>query len=430
MRRIPLGLWPALGLTALLSASWFAALLYRSMAILPEDNPFSEVWYSYTPEGSGKILLYASLGLILACAFPARGPTLQSVRGELSAQLGKWTGIWVLCSAMTIALLVIAKGNNLLAAEAYLAFQGPQALASLSNVAAPVGILASGLVAAKLRLTGTLLFAGISVCLFAYGTRLLAVAPFIFLAGILLAGKRIRWPFWVLAGLVSYTTLPIALRSRGLDRHGLIPYAEYLRSHFGPGNFSEAISLLGNIGFTAPIAQHTAYFTDKIPPAAFYASLNPAPVGDTDWAIWGQTLRAHFYIPYSMVGEFANAGMPTLVLAMLVWGLICRLCINVVMRNSSSVGRLALVAVIGLVAISSLYILQYNTRSVSRIMTIVIGIALLTFIHNQIKRVDNAQIVSIDAGEKWNAISSTGSPQHTHGNAEGLGVGDLKRWQR
>jgi len=428
-RRIPLGVMPAIGLAVVLLATWIAALWYHSSVILPEDNPFTEVWYAYSPEGSARIFAFAALGLALACAFPTRGPRLQGLGGTLSSELAAHTGIWVLCALVSGALLVLAKGSNLLEAEEYLKFQGPQALASLSNIAAPVGIIASGLVAARYRVLGTVLFTGISLCLFAYGTRLLAVAPFIFLAGMLFAGRRVRWPLWLLAGLLSYLSLPVALRSRELERHGLIPYAEYLRSHIGPNNFSEVLELVGNFGFTAPIAQFTANFAEKIPPAAFYASINPAPGGAAGWDMWGASMRAHFYIPYSMIGEFANAGMPALVVAMFTWALVCRLCINITMRNSSPLGRLALVAVMGLIAISSLYLLQYNTRSVSRVMTIVIGTTVVAFLHNLRRRAD-AQTVSADAREEWPAVSSTGSPQYAQGNAPGLGISDLERWER
>lgn len=426
VRRLPFGLFPAVGLAVVLLASWIAALAYHTLAVLPEDNPFTEVWYAYSPEGSARIFSFALLGLSLACAFPTRGPQLQGVGRTLRSHLAARTGIWVLCALISLALLVIAKGSNLFEAEEYLQFQGPQALASLSNIAAPVGILASGLAAARLRVLGTLLFAGISVCLFAYGTRLLAVAPFIFLAGIVFAGRRVRWPLWVVAGLLSYLSLPVALRSRELERHGLFPYAEYLQSHTGPNNLSDILELAGNFGFTAPIAQYTATFAEKIPPAAFYASLNPAFGDASGWDIWGPTMRAHFYIPYSMIGEFANAGMPALVIATFVWGLICRLCINITMRNTSPLGHLALVAVIGLIAISSLYLLQYNTRSVSRVMTIVIGIALVAYIHTLLKRRTDAQTVSVDAGQEWPAVPSKGRPQHAQGNAQRLGTSDLE----
>ena len=427
LRRVPLGILPALGLSAVLVASWIAALTYHTYARLPEETPFTEVWYAFTPDGSARIFLFALLGLALSCAFPTRGPGLHSVGGALSSQLAARSGTWVLCTLASLALLVVAKGANLLEAEEYLKFQGPQALASLSNIAAPVGIIASGLVAARLKVLGTLLFAAITLCLFAYGTRLLAVAPFIFLVGIVIAGRRVRWPLWALAALLSYLSLPVALRSRELERHGLIPYAEYLKDHLGPDNSSAVLELVGNFGFTAPIAQYTASFAEKIPPAAFHASLNPALGDSSGWEAWGPVMRAHFYIPYSMIGEFANAGMPALVIAMFAWGIICRLCINVTMLNSTPLGRLTLVGVIGLVAISGLYLLQYNTRSVSRVMTIVIGIAIVAFIHNLLRRRNRAPIVSIDAREEWSTVSPKGSLQHSQGNAQGFGISDFER---
>ena len=397
-RRLSLGVYPALALSVLLLLSWLVAVFYASTAVPLEEDPFTGVWLEFTPEGSAQILTVAVLGLLMSAILPTWGSGRTYLKASVGAQLRSRTGLWFMCASGALIMLVLAKGGYLWEADAYLKFQGPQALASLSNLAAPVGILSAGLLCSQRPIAGCVLGLLIVACLFGYGTRLLALAPLIFLLGLALAGRRVPWLAWVAAGVLAYLLLPVALQARNLGEHGILPYFTYFVGRAGEDTLPDAMDLAANFGFTAAIAEYTAVAVPKIPVAGFHASLNPGWSGAAGWDQWGPELRAHLYIPYSMIGEFANAGMWALFIAMLVWGLLCRLCINVTLTNSTPLGRLLLVAVLGLIAISGLYILQYNTRSVSRIMTIMVALTVLALIHGHLtSRRNVAEIVRIDA---------------------------------
>lgn len=425
--RLSLGVLPAIFLSVLLAFSWLAATVYSEVAELPMNDPFTTVWASFTVSGSLSIIITAIAGLLLSCAFPRKGGRASGVDiPGLSSRRRTWTFV----ALAAILLLVISKGSYLFQADNYLQFVLPQAMASLSNIAAPIGVLAAGIVCARQRVLGWILMAVLLACLFAYGTRLLAMAPLIFLLGQLLGGKRVSWRAWICGGLAAYWLLPVPLQTRSLPYHGLFPYADYMLSTKASSESGNvAVQLLGNIGFTAPIAEYTSSTVGQIPVAAMVASLNPLPENFTDWDVWAPQLRAHLFIPFSMIGEFSNFSLHALFIAMFLWGLVVRLSVNEALKNTSTLGRLVLISSVGLASISALYVTQYNTRSVSRIVSILVVLSLVSAIHRSLNRGTNAKIVSFNAGPERRFLYHASRAEYAPGPAAGRRVSSLGRWK-
>lgn len=411
-RKASIAVYPALGFSVLLILSWLAAVFYASLATLPSNNPFSTVWSYFTPAGSGLLLAVAIAGLLSSCLFPWRGPQLTGSSRQAAQAAGEQPIIWAVVATAGLGLLIAVKGDYLFYSTTYLHFVVPQSVVSIANLSAPVAVLAAGVMSTKFRVFGFLVFAALLLTLFAYGTRLEAATPAIFIVGRWLAGRKIGVRGWVTCAVSAFALLPIPLFSRSQATHGLFPYWNALVSHLDLAYRGGYLQLLGNIGFTAPIAEFTSRAAARIPQDAYWASLNPALGNSADWDFWAPYLRANYFIPFSSLGEFAQAGLPWLFLACLVWGLLTRAVISIIARDHSTFGGVAMIAAFGLISISALYCAQYNTRSVARIMWILVAMTLIVAARTLIERTLRAPIIGPHAGQERNAIHPTRGSKH------------------
>jgi len=398
--RFSIAVIPAIGLCLFLMLSWVAAAVYSSLADLAFNDPFSTVWAYFTPSGSGTLIAVSCLGLIASALFPSKGPHLEGSLRALSRQISSQSSMWLVLAVSGLVSLALAKGPYLFYASSYLQFVAPQAFVSIANLAAPVAVLAAGVASSKFRTFGVVIFAILMMVLFAYSTRLEAAAPAIFIAGRWLAGMKIGKRGLLFASVSAVVLLPVPLFTRGLREHGMLPYwtgvTENLPRVFDGGY----LELLGNIGFTAPIAEYTWRAAAPIPAAAYWASIDPGLGGSSDFSIWASYLRAHFFIPYSLIGEFAQTGLLGLFLAMLALGLIWRFSISIIANSQSGFGRISLVVALGLICISALYCTQYNTRSVARILWLLIGLTAVVGVTSLIDRAHHSKSLSNNARQK------------------------------
>ncbi|TFB77213.1 hypothetical protein E3O21_10005 [Cryobacterium flavum] len=398
---------PSFALAGFVMLSWLAALIYRGVADFSVANPFSVIWEPYDFMQSLPILFAAVSGLLCASVFPSRGPTVADLTSAFSGQFVAQWRTWFLVSVAIAAMLVFAKGEYLFEADSYLQFDRGGTIASVANILTPVSLVAAGLVAARKRILGIAITASLMVIIFGYGSRMLAVAPLLHLLGTHLAGAHVRVRVWISALAASIILLPIPLFSRTLPVHGLIAYWEGLWSNLSTIYLVTLPASLGNIGFTAPLAAHVSK-SAPIPIEAFFASLDPRLSDGTSWDEWAPILRVHTYIPYSMMGEWANLGLPALFIAMLGWGLVSRACITLTALDRSALGRASMIAVVGLCALSALYSTQYNTRSVNRLITIMILITIMAFVRAAVAR----QFRYSTAGKVSNLRSSVSQLEH------------------
>jgi hypothetical protein len=337
------------------------------------------------------IAISAVSGVALSMGFPTRGPKLD-LHSIAAGSLAGSRQLPSLAALGTPVLLTAVKGQYLLNAPAYLQFQASTSLVSVANLVAPIGLLSAGLVAVHQKALGWFSFAAISICLFGYSTRLFAVAPLLFLLGNWLGGWRIPKPKLLLASLAAILLLPVPLFTRGLTQHGLIPYgSELLRDPLAPYGGDPMLQSIGNVGLSLPLAQFVADRVPNIPTEAYMASLDPWLAQHGAWQLWGPLLRIHLYVPFSMLGEWANQGLLFVFLAFFVWGLVVRLSISLIAQFAgSSIVNLVFLLAFALANLSVLYCLQYNTRSVSRILWILLflGVAtgLLGLVHSLLGR--------------------------------------------
>lgn len=370
---------PLIALAGLLVVSLVGAELYLDSGIVMGDNPFRPVWVSYD-RGEAYVLVGAALvGLLLAGVIPLRNPVPMGWLTEKAATaFSKGSGIWFWIALGGVALGIIAKGPYLFVAPEYLTFAAPTPLVSLSSLIAPVVLIAAGIVSARQPWLGTVLGAMMAMILFAGATRLFAGSVVLFLVGRLLAGARVPVWMWAAGGVSAAVALPIPLHLRNLSLHGLIPYSAATAEYLTSPDYGTIVvaSIAENVGFTVPLLVHVAN-QDNITWDHIMIMINPMPGTVAGWDRIVASMRVHYYIPYSMLGEFASFGPLVLVAAVFVWGSLMRLAIQLVADPDSNLSLLFIAGQLGLALISVLYVTQYNTRNVNRVLTMMLGAALL-----------------------------------------------------
>lgn len=369
---------PLIGLAVLLLVSWLGADYYVANAVQTTPNPFLRVWVAYSPESTRPLVLAALLGLAGAAAIPLRdGLPLGDLRAKGAASIGWLFPLWVFVAVAGILLSVAASGEYLLEAPVYLASVGPSWLVSLAVTLQPLSILASGVISNRWRLVSILFGILWLLILFSGATRFFAGVIILMLIGRVLGGGRVPVLGWLIGVAFTVLALPVPLFSRGLPAHGLIPYSQALLPELSGGNYLGHVFVTAaeNIGFTAPLL----VFTSRQPGISvsdMAISLNPGPGALVGWGQITDSMRVHEFIPYSSLGEFASFGLPALVVWCFAWGLLIRLCVSSVVRNSSPLMVLFLAAELGLGLISMVLMTQYNTRAVSRVVGMMIAIAI------------------------------------------------------
>ncbi|MBO3131339.1 hypothetical protein GZ176_03370 [Dermatophilus congolensis] len=372
---------PLAALAALLTLSLAGAEIYLNSGLVIPDTPFRPVWASYDRATAITLVTAALIGLLGAATIPLKHPIPLTWRTTTHTPTTRSTALWLTIAASGVTLGLIAKGQYLLWAPAYLTFEAPPPIISLASVIAPVALIAAGIVSTRHPWTGALLAIAMATILFSGATRLFAGSAVLFLIGRLLGGIRVHVWAWFLGGTSAAIALPIPLLLRNQLTHGLIPYTEATISHLSePGYLSTVISTIAeNVGFTVPLLVHVAA-ERGITIDDILIELNPAPASIAGWDRIVASMRVHYYIPYSMLGEFASFGALALTVAVFVWGTLLRLCIQLVADPDCGLSLLFLAAQLGLSLISVLYITQYNTRNVNRVVTMMIALALAFYL--------------------------------------------------
>ncbi|WP_143709922.1 hypothetical protein [Kocuria flava] len=367
---------PVIAMIGLLAVSWLGAGSYLAQAVSGEATPFTQVWAAYDHRGAAILVSWAVSGLLLAAVAPlGRSVYVTEVAMNAAITVQRLMPLWFLVALGGLMLLLYVKGPYLFQAPEYLMFAAARPLVSLANVLAPVTVLAIGVVSTRRPLLSTVLLAAVLIVLFSYATRLLAGVLLLYAVGRLLGGATLRWHAWVAALVFALLTLPVPLLNRNQSSHGLLTYMNATWEALTREQYFSHISaaVAENIGFTVPLLQFVAEKA-RIPWHSMVVSLNPAPGDLVGWDEVAPTLRVHFYIPYSMLGEFAAFGGLALFTAMFVWGLVVRWCIQRLYQVENPLMPVFLAAGVGLSLITVVYATQYNTRSVVRILTIMVAL--------------------------------------------------------
>lgn len=369
---------PTFTLAGLMGLSLICAIV--SETFFPDHRTFPDVWIGYSDQDGARLVAACMAGLFLALAVPLGTQRRVSSRLRI-ADLSHFGPMCLAVSSGCLILLLIAKQALLVEAPLYGAYAVPRPVVSLAQVGAPLGIVACGVSSRRFNKTAAVLTFLYSVTLLGYATRAFALIPLFFLAGRWLAGTRTRRTTWWISAALCMALLPLPLYLRGLPEHGLSSYAPALASSpvmAYEGGFSE---LVGNIGFTIAIAIHTRNRAHLIPNDALAASVNPLPAELVGWDHWEPLMRANYYVPYSSIGEWGSRGLTTLACAVFLWAVVTRLCLYQLARICGVSSGRSFLLIIGLALglLGSVYIAQYNTRSVFRLLSLLVLLTASTF---------------------------------------------------
>lgn len=351
----------------------------------------------YSPE------LYASAAQVFtgasACVFfgalLTRSASLQvSLRASagriISGSRQQPAKLLVLLAALPAVALVLAYSPaGLLERGHYLAIEGPRFLASMGNIATPVGIGIASLImfdserSDSTRLQGGALVVTYTLLLFATGSRgLVFLAPMLLYAyWVVRRPNRPRlaicFAVTVVLGVVLLA-VPLGVRSSS-DGAGLIPFWTYLVENpnaltprFGP--------MLGNILFAVPLTG-VIVVDRSLSLDVLTTSLNPLPGGLTDfYEIRGAVLYA-YATPFNSLGEAAAYGLvPFCIIFMLVGAAMTWLQARITLLTSAALKQWVLLGGVGaslLVAVNFLqYPLRTSTRTIWYFAAVVLGLTL------------------------------------------------------
>lgn len=420
-RAFRIGLFPPILMLIALAASVLIASVYAAVAEPDASNPIAAIWYEYDGVQASVMALPAAVACAAALLFPGRAtPVPTQVLMKYARNSAHLAAMWGTLAAIGLVWLVIAKGDFLLSAPAYLSFAVPRQLISFTNLFAPITLVSSGIVMARWRTFGFILALATGLVLVGYGTRLLALAPLLVLIGYMLGGRRVRTGGWLAAGILSFALLPLPLIARQASEHGLIPYISAIFHNY---DISTAITeIVGNIGFSMPILEYTAR-TASIP--TNYMWISVSPVDTESWERIAPQMRAHYFIPYSALGEWASFGAIPLFFATLIWAVATRVALSEFAKLHHGLSFLFLVSGSGLVALSLVYALQYNTRSVARILWVLLAMTVVSKVIALIRR-SNAKPFGTPAGSERGRVSRRRRPEHAQRVTQRLRAGSAQ----
>ena len=296
----------------------------------------------------------------------------------------------LLAAALPLLLEVAGLGPALLHAAAYLQADGPSTAFKLGGTLAPIGFLAAAYLAVQKQsghhLAGQVLCISYVVVSFSTATRALGMLALLWLLtveGLGVGGRPARRAFravWALG--LTYFGLASGLVARGLTTHGLIPYLTNLAHH--PSSLLVAPNeVAGNLLFGYPLTSYVIHVAPPIGQHAIATSLNPLPGSLTDWSSIAPSLRAHPFIPFNAIGELFSFSAAVGIIYFAVAGFLFQYAAAALVRTSSS--RVRLPVALGVLAAAAFFMvtsIQYNTRTVSRTLWLVLAlVALAAFWH-------------------------------------------------
>jgi hypothetical protein len=347
-----------------------------------------------------KQLIGPTAGIYLICAaailagallfFLATGARADaSVRWSSAVQAtsrGEAAILWFGVVPLVLTIIGLTHGvATLLERSEYLEGRSPTAgLGSALGVAAVLGagyVWASSASTVKRGIAVGVF--GVWLCVFfSLASRSLAISFLAFAFGIVLGrpstGRgRI---FLVLTPIAAVAALGLALYLRGSSEHGLIPYLGTVTGNDPSAHFPipEGIELNPFVSFIN--TGLPAYLEPKLPFHDLWVSVNPLPGPLSGWHELAPNHRVDVNTPYSAPGELVNYGWVILVAYYMAMGAIlayANVRARALLASGHSVHALAVTGMAALVPVISL---QYDLRTVSRLLYYTLTLLLLAYL--------------------------------------------------
>lgn len=264
---------------------------------------------------------------------------------------------------LSISLLIVAYGGfGLFAREEYLPETIDRVFKSLGILLTPAVLI----YAHYFKVPRTMLFtfyATFLLLFFGMGSRSLVLLPVSYLLASFVSSKNeIGIKKLVISGVAALACISIALTVRQASTHGIFPYAVHLRSGGLP---TDILLLAFNYG-TAFSYSITAYLLDSMNYnlSYFWTSIDPRLGWMVGWPEISKELKINIHAPYNTISELFYIGWPVAGTYYFLVGAFFAYC----ERISSARSRLLHFAVYISVLFFTIYSLQYNLRSATRIV--------------------------------------------------------------
>jgi hypothetical protein len=274
--------------------------------------------------------------------------------------------------------MVIESGSELLDRADYLLGERGTLLGGIGGALYTAGAVFVGYLFGASRTRGkrflsVVLLMMFLVMQFSFGSRRFAMIPIAFAIGAVIAHnckRNRRGVLW--GGLWSVLLLPIPLKMRGLDRHGLLPYMDALPdTDWFDNDWSAA---LNNVFVSFPIIGETAFGRGEVTPDDLVVAVNPMPGGSAGWYDISSQFFLNKFTPYAGVGELGNVGWLAVVLFGIGIGLVLGWADGVVRQNLAAGHHVFAAAILGLSGLFALQMVQYTLRSSLRLLLYLVAL--------------------------------------------------------
>ena len=208
----------------------------------------------------------------------------------------------------------------------------------------------------------------------ALGSRRLALVPVLFAAGAFAAsaGSVRARRYLAVAAATSVAIVGVAWFLRGQATHGLLPYLQAIASA-NPAEVLELTAIQDNVAMLFAQVSATVVVDPAVPESSFWVSVNPLPGFASGWYDIAPALRLNAWTPFPAVGQLASHGWPWLVAYGLAVGAALGFVESGLKSRSPITHQWAYIVAAALAAMFTLFTLQYNLRSATRVVWYVLG---------------------------------------------------------
>ncbi|MFJ4262330.1 hypothetical protein ACIPYU_07790 [Paenarthrobacter nicotinovorans] len=301
----------------------------------------------------------------------------------------------IVCATILPLLFIVATIgiNELVARSYYLIGERGSLAVSLGAPVATAAVVVVGYIFGACRGSKRLLAAALLVAyaavLFSFGSRRFALIPILFALGVFVASNTRKTRVGLVVGAaLTAALLPLPLAFRGAPAHGLLPYLEMFRT-LSPLD-ADWLGALNNVLVSFAIIGRTAFGLIDLNMTDIWISVNPIGGDSAGWYEIAHKMRLNLYTPTAGIGELANVGWVPVAVFSLALGAALAWVELTVRRQVQSGAQVIAAMLLGLTALFSLQMVQYNLRSAVRMLVYLAALELarrfLLLIHGSLSK--------------------------------------------